>query len=84
MSVEASIAAHRLMETCVNTTTRGVLLCANGRSVRASTKNETVQREWLGNTRAPDAAGNGRRELTLLIRPGPALDAAALTGKARR
>jgi hypothetical protein len=30
------------------------------------------------------AAGNGRREPTLLIRPGPALDAAALTGKARR
>jgi hypothetical protein len=53
----------------VNTTTR-VLLCANGRSVRASTKNEAVLREWLANTPARVAAGNGRRELTLLIRPG--------------
>jgi hypothetical protein len=73
-----------LIETCVNTTTRGVHLCANGQSVRASSKNEAVLREWLANTPVPVAAGDGRRALTLLIRPGPALDAEALTGKARR
>ena len=82
MPVGAPIAADRLVETCVNTTTRGVLLCANGQSVQASTK--AVRREWLANTPVPGAAGDGRRGLTLLIRPGPALDAGALTGKARR
>ena len=40
--------------------------------------------EWLANTPALVAAGGGRRERTLLIRPGPALDAAVLIGKARR
>jgi hypothetical protein len=52
--------------------------------MRVSTKNEVVRREWLANTHALVAAGNGRRARTLLTRPGPALGAAALTGKARR